>query len=54
MKIVLSPKDTSAKIELKDVSFYWQEGYCLCVRFRDGRIREYPMLHIWYREIDKE
>lgn len=53
MKIILSPKDTTAKITL-DVDLYWQEGNCFCVRFRDGRIREYPMIHIWYREIVKE
>lgn len=54
MKVILSPKDSTAKIELSDVDFYWQEGNCLCVRYKDGRIREYPMVHIWYREIKGE
>ena len=53
MKIVLSAKDTTAKITL-DAGFYWQEGNCLCVRFMDGRIRMYPMCHIWYLEICPE
>lgn len=50
MKIILSPKDTTSKMEL-EVDLYWQEGNCLCVRFPDGRIRMYPMVHIWYLEI---
>ena len=50
MKITISAKDTTAKIKM-EVDFYWQEGNCLCVRFKDGRIRMYPMAHIWYLEI---
>ncbi len=50
MKVTISPKDTTSKITM-DVDFYWQEGNCLCVRFKDGRIRMYPMCHIWYLEI---
>lgn len=49
MKVILSPKDCTAKIEL-DIEFYWQEGKWLCVRFADGRIRHYMMEHIWYLE----
>ena len=52
MKVILSTKDSTAKIEL-EVDYYWQEGNCFCVRFKDGTIREYPMVHIWYREIEE-
>lgn len=49
-KVIIAAKDTTDRIEL-EVEFYWQECNCLCVRFKDGRIRMYPMVHIWYLEI---
>jgi len=53
MQVILSPKDTTCKVEL-EVDFYWQEGNCLCVRFKDGHIRMYPMVHVWYLEAGLE
>jgi len=49
-KIILSPKDTTKKIPMDDAEFWWQEHLLLCIRFKDGRIRHYPMFHIWYLE----
>lgn len=50
-KLIISPKDTTAKIEIA-VTFYWQEGNCLCIKLADnGKIRMYPMCHIWYFEV---
>jgi len=53
MKLIISPKDTTSKIEM-NVDFYWQEGNCLCIRKTTGEIRMYPMIHIWYLEIFRE
>lgn len=50
IKVTLAPKDTTDLITL-EVDAYWQECECLCVRFKDGKIRMYPMRHIWYLEI---
>lgn len=50
MKLILSPKDTVAKITLENVRTFAQEGHTVCVCFTDGRIRNYPFMHIWYYE----
>ena len=50
MKLILSPKDNINKIELKDVETYCQEGCTLLVIYKDGRARNYPMIHLWYWE----
>ncbi len=50
-EVTISPKDTTAKIVVTEVSLYWQEGNCFCLRDKEGRIRMYPMCHIWYLEI---
>ena len=43
-------KDTTEKMPMPDADFWWQEHLLVCIRFKDGRIRRYPMFHIWYIE----
>ena len=50
-KLKISPKDTSNSMMLENVTYHWQEGNCICVEFRNGLIRSYPMVHIWYIEV---
>lgn len=50
MKLTLSPKDTLCKLTLKGVSTFMQEGNTLCVVFKNGRTRNYPMSMLWYWE----
>jgi len=48
MQLTLSPKDNINKIELKDVETFCIEGPTLLVIFKDGRSRNYPLVHLWY------
>jgi hypothetical protein len=50
MRLILSPKDTVGKIILESVSSFALEGGTLMVVFESGRIRNYPLLHLWYYE----
>lgn len=50
-KLIISPKDTTQKLELTDVQYVTQEGNTLLVVFTDGRTRNYPFDHIWYWEM---
>lgn len=48
--LILSPKDTTSKIVLKDVESFYQEGRTLTVIFNLGNVRNYPLEHLWYYE----
>ena len=48
MKLVLSPKDNVGKMVLKKVETFALEGETLLVVFKDGRTRNYPLMHLWY------
>lgn len=50
MKLILSPKDNLGKMTLKDVATYALEGDTLLVVFKNGRTRNYPLIHLWYYE----
>lgn len=50
MKLVLSPKDTLGKLILNHVSTFALEGETLLVVFKNGRTRNYPLIHLWYYE----
>lgn len=50
MNLILSPKDNLNKITLKDVETFALEGGTLLVVFKDGRARNYPLIHLWYYE----
>lgn len=50
MKLILSPKDNLGKMVLKKVSGFALEGETLLVVFKDGRTRNYPLIHLWYYE----
>ncbi len=50
MKLRLSPKDNAGKMTLENVSGFAVEGPTLMVVFEDGRIRNYPLEHLWYYE----
>jgi hypothetical protein len=50
MELTLSPKDNINKLVLKDVETYCLEGSVLLVVFKDGRARNYPLIHLWYYE----
>lgn len=54
MKLILSSKDTTCKITLQEVQYFAQEGETLLVVFEDGRVRNYPFMHIWYYESDAD
>jgi hypothetical protein len=49
-KLILSPKDTTSKMILTNVESFYQEGRTLVIVFTDGRIRNYPLEHLWYYE----
>lgn len=50
MKLILSPKDNLGKMVLKDVEGFALEGETLLVVFKNGRTRNYPLMHLWYYE----
>lgn len=50
MKLILSPKDNLGKITLEEVSGFALEGETLLVIFKNGRTRNYPLMHLWYYE----
>lgn len=50
MRFVISPRDSSDKLTLEHVSCVYQGGDSFVVHFDDGRVRYYPMQHIWYIE----
>ena len=48
MELILSPKDNTGKMVLKDVKCFAVEGPTLLVVFEDGNTRNYPLIHLWY------
>jgi len=50
MKLILSPKDNLGKMVLKDVEVFCLEGETLLVVWKNGRTRNYPLMHLWYYE----
>ena len=48
MNLILSPKDNINKLTLTDVETFALEGNTLLVVFKDGRTRNYPLIHLWY------
>jgi len=50
MILKLRPKDSLHKLILEDVESFAQEGNRLLVVFDDGRVRNYPLVHLWYYE----
>jgi hypothetical protein len=48
MNLIISPKDNSNKLLLKDVETFMPEGPTLGVVFKDGSRRNYPLEHIWW------
>lgn len=52
MELILSPNDNLNKIRLRSVETFCVEGPTLCVIFKDGRTRNYPMEHLWYYQSD--
>lgn len=48
VKLLISPKDTIEKLVLEDVLTYSEQVNTLMVVFTDGRVRNYPFIHIWY------
>lgn len=54
MTLILSPKDNTNKIILKDVIAFCEEGNTLLVIFKYGKTRNYPHRHLWYWETKGE
>lgn len=52
MRLILSPIDTMSKIEFLDVETYMCSRDVLFVVFKDGRCRQFPMVHLWYWETE--
>jgi len=50
MEITLSPKDNINKLFLNNVETFALEGNTLLVVFKDGRCRNFPLMHLWYYE----
>ena len=50
MDLIISPKDSINKISLKEVEMFALEGNTLLVVYKDGRTRNFPLVHIWYYE----
>lgn len=53
MKVTISPKDTTSKVEI-NVKYVWQEGNVFCFVLCDLTIRKYPMQHIWYIQFNEK
>lgn len=47
-KLTLSPKDSIGKIILEEVTYFALEGETLLVVFKNGKTRNYPLMHLWY------
>lgn len=54
MDLILSPKDNLGKMILTDVDAFAVEGPTLLVVFKDGKTRNYPLVHLWYYESNVE
>jgi|APSaa5957512576_1039674.scaffolds.fasta_scaffold04907_4 hypothetical protein len=50
MNLILSPRSTTMKRVLEDVAYFTTEDHTLLVVFKDGRTRNYPLIHLWYYE----
>jgi len=50
MQLVLSLKGNIDKITLENVQCFGDEAQTLLVVFEGGRIRNYPLMHLWYWE----
>lgn len=50
MDLIISPKDNINKVILKEVETFTLEGDTLLVVYKDGRTRNFPLVHIWYYE----
>jgi hypothetical protein len=50
MNLILSSRSTTMKRVLENVAYFTTEDQTLLVVFKDGKTRNYPLIHLWYYE----
>lgn len=50
MKVKIKLKDTTTPIFYDKVLSHFLEGNTLALLFKDGSVRNFPLIHIWYYE----
>ena len=50
MKVKLKLKDTTTPVYYTEVLSHFLEGSTLALLFKDGSVRNFPLIHIWYYE----
>lgn len=54
MRVKVTLKDTTTPIYYEDVISHFLEGPTLALLFKDGSVRNFPLIHIWYYETKQE
>lgn len=50
MVVKIKLKDTTTPVYYDEVVSHFTEGCTLALLFKDGSVRNFPMIHIWYYE----
>ena len=50
MTVKIKLKDTTTPIYYEDVVSHFLEGETLALLFKEGEVRNFPLMHIWYYE----
>jgi len=54
MTVKIKMKDTTTPIYFEDVLSHFLEGETLALLFPDNRVRNFPLMHIFYYETQQE
>lgn len=52
MRVKIKSKDTTCPVYYDNVVSFFQEGQTLALLFEDGKVRNFPMIHLWYYETE--
>ena len=50
MKVKMKAKDSTSPVYYDNVLSHFTEGNTLALLFKDGSVRNFPLVHIWYYE----
>jgi len=54
MVVKIKLKDTTTPVFYENVKSHFLEGPTLALLFNDGKVRNFPLIHIWYYETKQE
>lgn len=53
MTVKIKLKDTTTPVYYENVLSHFLEGPTLALLFKNGKVRNFPMVHIWYYETEQ-